>query len=117
MIDRKKALSTTMAAMSLLLLAGTASATTAEVSSNELDRAIQSCIAEVAQRANYDEASRVRHEVVKIEPALLGYALTIDTSVFAESDNVEVRQYTTHCVAYRDNKPWSFRIHQQRRGA
>ena len=74
------------------------------------DSEVKSCVAEVGEHANYNDAIRVRHAVVKIKNTLIGYVLTIDTSVFTNSDEIAVRKYASYCVAKGDDKPVKFRI-------
>jgi hypothetical protein len=101
--------------MSILLFAGQA------VASNqggyEFDNEIEACVAEVGEHANYGDAVRVQHKIVKVKRALLGYALTIDTAVYSESDDAAIRAYATYCVANGNNKPLRFRIRESESGA
>ena len=50
----------------VLLLAGQASAK--EEAWSEIDAEIQNCVAAVAEHANYDKATRVRHAVIDVNP-------------------------------------------------
>ena len=106
MTKRNKLMTSGLAALSLFVLGGQASASDAIAFNSE----IQSCVDAVGVHANYSDASRVQHTVVKAERAFLGYALTIDTAVFAASDDVAIRSYATYCVANGRNKPLKFRI-------
>ncbi len=73
-------------------------------------REVNSCIAEINDHANYNDATRVRHIVVAIKNTFIGYVLTIDTDVFTQSDEIAVREYASYCVAKGDDKPVKFRI-------
>lgn len=71
---------------------------------------INSCIAEVGEHANYDDATRVRHIVVVTKRTRIGYVFTIDTSVFIESDKDAIREYASYCVARGESSPVKFKI-------
>ena len=71
---------------------------------------VKSCVAEVGDHANYDDATRVQHIVVKVKRTEIGYVFTIDTSVYTKSDDTAVREYASYCVARGDDKPVKFRI-------
>ncbi len=107
MFDRQRIL-TTATAITLLVFGGNAVA-----SDNAKIRyvsEVKSCIAEVGERANYEDASIVRHLVVLKKQTGIGYVFTIDTSVFTDSDEIAVREYASYCVAQGDDKPVKFRI-------
>ena len=71
---------------------------------------VNSCIAEINDHVNYNDATRVRHTVTKVENTFIGYVFTIDTDVFANSDSETIREYASYCVAKGQNKPVKFRI-------
>ncbi len=106
---------TVAAAITLLTIGGPAAA-----SDNEklpYDSEVNSCVAEVGNHANYNDASRVLHIVVKVKrrPGIgprvgIGYVFTIDTSVFTDSDEIAVREYASYCVARGDETLVKFRI-------
>lgn len=75
----------------------------------QLDLEIRSCIAELANYANYADASQVRHEVVVTKRRTIGHKLEIQTSVFSDSSDAVIRAYATKCIVYRDNKPVRFK--------
>ena len=107
MTKRNILMTSGLATLSLFVLGAQAVASDAIAFNSE----IHSCVDAVADHANYSDASRVQHTVVKAERAFLGYALTIDTAVFAASDDdVAIRYYATYCVANGRNKPLKFRI-------
>ncbi len=107
MINRPQIL-TAAATITLLIFGGPAAA------SDNIKPAyaseVKTCIAEVGDHANYDDANRVLHMVVKTKNTFVGYVLTIDTSVFTNSDAIAVREYASYCVAKGDDKPVKFRI-------
>ena len=107
MINRQLLL-TTATAITLLFFAGTATAS--GIGKLAYASEIKSCIAEVGKRANYEDASIVRHMVVLKKQTGIGYVFTIDTSVFTNSDETAVRQYASYCVTRDDDTPVKFRI-------
>ncbi len=94
-----------------------AAAGTSKYEQAEIDMEIASCVAEVADHANYEGATQVRHEVVVTKRRTIGHKLNIRTSVYSEGDNELIRAYATRCVVYRDNKPVRFRISELGEGA
>jgi hypothetical protein len=109
MINRSQIL-TAATALTLLFFAGTAAAS--GIGKLTYASEIKSCIAEVGERANYEDASIVRHMVVLKKQTGIGYVFTIDTSVFTDSDETAVRRYASYCVARDDDTPVKFRISQ-----
>lgn len=110
MTKRKRLMSIGLTAASLFVLAGQAAA-----SDNDkiaYDSEIKSCVAEVGHHANYDDATRVRHTVIKRKRTRIGYVFTIDTSVFANSDDVAIREYASYCVASGSDQPVKFDINE-----
>lgn len=108
---------TAATAITLLVFGGNAAA--ADNGKLEFDSEVRSCVAEVANHANYDDATRVQHLVVKVrrQPGIGprlgdGYVLTINTSVFTDSDEVAVREYASYCVARGDDTLVKFRINE-----
>jgi len=76
----------------------------------QLELEIRSCVAEVGDHADYDGASRVRHEVTVSDRRGVGHKLDIRTSIYAAGDDQLIRAYATRCVVYRDNPPVRFEI-------
>lgn len=70
----------------------------------------KSCIAEVNQSIDYDDATRVLHNVVELKNTFSGYVLSIDTEVFTDSDAIAARKYAAHCIAKADARPKKFTI-------
>ena len=98
------------AATALLAFGGSALAT--DYVNFTFKREVNSCIAEINDRANYDDATRVRHTVVEVKNTFAGYVLTIDTDVFTKSTESAVREYASYCVAKDDAKPSKFSINR-----
>ena len=114
MFDRQRIL-TTATAITLLVFGGNAAAS--DNDKLEYDSEVKSCVAEVANHANYSDATRVQHLVVKVkrQPCIgprigIGYVFTINTSVFTDSDENAVREYASYCVARGNDTLVNFRI-------
>ena len=103
-----------LAAGATLVLAGQAAAAQQEWS--EIDAEIRSCVATVAENANYTDATRVRHAVVGVKERTVGYKLTIQTSLYDENSEAAIRQYATSCVVNGHNVPMQFSISQADNG-
>ena len=116
MINQSQIL-TVAAAITLLTIGGPAAA-----SDNEklpYDSEVNSCVAEVGNHGNYNDATRVRHTVLRVKrrPGIgprvgIGYVFTIDTSVFTDSDEIAVSEYASYCVARGDQTPVKFKIEE-----
>ncbi len=108
MINRQQLL-TAATAITLLTIGGPVAASDNGKLAYESE--VRSCVAEVGKHANYNDATRVRHTVVKVKPRTgIGYVFTIDTSVFTDSDEIAVREYASYCVARGDQTPVKFKI-------
>jgi hypothetical protein len=107
MINRQQLL-TTAAAITLLTIGGPAAA-------SDIDKlaydGVESCVAEVGDHAN-DDATRVRHSVVKVKQTSIGYVFRIGTLVFTDSDEIAVREYASYCVVRGEDEPVKFRIRE-----
>ena len=101
---------TVAAAITLLAIGGPAAAS----DNGKLAYAseIYTCVAEIGDHANYDDATRALHTVVMTKKTLIGYVFTIDTSVYTESDDIAVREYASYCVARGDDRLVKFRIRE-----
>lgn len=63
---------------------------------------VDSCLAAVNERVILENSNRVRHLVTDSRLTAIGYALTIETSVFSEGSE---RRYAVRCVARGGNEP------------
>ena len=70
------------------------------------------CVALIADQANYDEASRVLHNVDSKEHRVGGYTMQINTFVYATDGEQVVRKYATTCSVARSNEIRFFEIRQ-----
>lgn len=87
------------AATAITLLAFAAAAPAADIDETRYYEEIKSCIAEVGDRADYADATRVRHTVVEKNRSRLGYVFAIDTAVFNDLQDKAIRSYASQCVA------------------
>jgi hypothetical protein len=108
MNHRKIIGSSILSAAALFILAGTATA--AQGNWGEIQTEINSCVAAVAEQANYSDAARVRHAVVDVKERTVGYKLTIETTIFSESANTAIREYATTCVVNGNHAPMKLDI-------
>ena len=99
-----------LSAAALIALAGPASA--AQNDWREIQTEINSCVAAVADHANYGDAARVRHTVVDVKERTVGYKLSIETSIFTESGDAAIREYASSCVINGSNAPMRFEINE-----
>lgn len=99
-----------LAIAALMLTAG--NATAAQQEWTEIDAEINSCVAAVADHANYNDATRVRHAVVGVKERTVGYKLTIETSLYNETSKTAIREYATSCVINGNNAPMKFTINE-----
>ncbi len=115
MTKRKNLISMALIAASIFFTGGQAVAS--EDDRFAYDTEINSCIAEVGAFANYDDAVRVRHNVVVVKRTRIGYVFTIDTAVFVESGDDAIREYASYCVVRGTQKPVKFDINETSTGA
>ncbi len=115
MNTRKSTATYILSAAALFILAGLASA--AEGSWQEIETEINSCVATIADHANYSDAARVRHDVVGVKERTVGYKLTIETSIYSDTDDAAIREYATSCFVNGDNAPMKFSISETDLGA
>ena len=104
----KTAVRNILSSAALIVLAGQASA--AQEIWSGIDTEISTCVALVAEHANYSDAIKVRHAVVGVKERTVGYKLTIETSVYDDASNVAIREYATSCVVNGSNVPMQFSI-------
>lgn len=75
---------------------------------------IDLCVAAIAEKANYDDANYVRHEVSSKARATIGHTLSISTLVYGEDDSQLIREYQTLCAVSNRPEPVAFRIRETR---
>jgi hypothetical protein len=97
-----------MTAAAALAITGPAGAAQQEWA--EIDAEIRACVATVAENANYSDATRVRHAVTNVKERVVGYRLTIETSLYNETSDAAIRAYASSCVVNGSNAPLQFSI-------
>jgi len=80
----------------------------ATVAESGVEDEVNACVAEVRERMDYNEVTRIRHDVVAIERRTGGYTLKISTSLYGEAEGEAIRAYATTCVVNGNNKPMKF---------
>ena len=100
----KTAISLTLAGL-YFLAAPVGAATVAETG---VEHEVNSCVAEVRERMDTTDATRVRHDVLAIERRTVGYTLKISTSIFGADEGETIRAYATTCIVNGNNKPMKF---------
>ncbi len=115
MNTRKSTATLILSAAAIFILAGQASA--AKGSWQEIEPEINSCVAAIADHANYNDATHVRHDVVDVKERTVGYKLTIETSIYSDTDDAAIREYATSCVVNGNNAPMKFSISETDVGA
>lgn len=68
------------------------------------------CVAQIADRADYGGAIRVRHEIESKERRSIGHELRIDTRVYGDIEDEVIREYATICAVGNSQQPLTFRI-------
>jgi hypothetical protein len=104
-----------LSGIALTVLAGQAFA--AQETWSGIDTEISSCVAAVADHANYNDATKVRHAVVAVKERTVGYKLTIETALYNEESDAAIREYATSCVVNGSNAPAQFSISETDNGA
>jgi len=99
MNDRTK----TISAITIVAVLGFALMPDANAGSVSIERGtgepIQSCVAEIGKHADYVKASRVVHRISALNQRnLIEMEITVETSVYLNSGDAAVRQYTASCV-------------------
>ncbi len=115
MNTRKSLVTHILSAAALFVLAGQVFA--AEGSWQEIEPEINACVAAIADHANYNDATHVRHDVVGVKERTVGYKLTIETSIYSVKGDAAIREYATSCVVNGNNAPMKFSISESDGGA
>lgn len=78
---------------------------------------VDMCVAKIADRANYSDATRVRHEIESRQRRSIGHVLRIDTRVYGQAEDEVIREYATKCVVTNSESPYKFTIEEIDTGA
>lgn len=103
-------LSKLLTAATIATLGFSAQASAANVDEIKYNSEVKSCVAEIRNHVSYADASRVRHDVTLVKPKLVGYVMTIDTSIYTDAAGAPEREYATYCVVNGNHKPLKFEI-------
>lgn len=90
-----------------VLVAGSAASAAVPAGDLAFAAEIDSCLAAVNDRVGLEGADRVRHLVTDGRRTAIGYALSIETSVFSADRE---RRYSIRCVARGDGAPLKLAI-------
>lgn len=74
---------------------------------------IDVCIAQIADQANYENATRVRHEVESRQRRNSGHILKIETTVFGVDGEEIIREYATTCAVNDHQETKLFKIQEK----
>ena len=107
MTDLRKLATTIIAAG--LIGSGSLAAQAAPVKST-YENEVQTCITQVGEHADYDQARRVRHTVVLVEETRFRYKFTIQTAVFTDTGETAARSYDASCTVLANGTPLKFEI-------
>lgn len=77
----------------------------------ESGKDVQMCIAEVAKRADYTDATRIVHLVHVSQKNLAEKEFRIDTTVYAGGDGAVARSYNSSCITLGKIRMVDFRMH------
>jgi hypothetical protein len=76
-------------------------------------RDVDMCVAEIRARADYGDATRVRHDIVSTTRRPVGFAIEIETTVYAPTTGSVLREYETVCIATGGRSPSRFQISEK----
>ena len=74
---------------------------------------IDFCVALIADHANYDNATRVRHEVESRQRRISGHILKINTTVYGVDGEEVIREYATTCAVNDRQETKLFKIREK----
>ena len=74
---------------------------------------IDVCVAQIADQANYENATRVRHVVESKQRRISGHILKIETTVFGVDGEEIIREYATTCAVNDRHETRLFKIQEK----
>ena len=96
-----------------LLLAITSAHAASANDRKRIDLGVQACVAEIAKRADYRDASRVLHVVVLAKrDNRVELKMSVETMVYSGQGDLVLGQYSTSCVTGALGKLVKFELHQ-----
>jgi len=109
MMNRKIALSLTLVGLFAANVAFALPGFTTDAPQSSVD----TCIAQVATRADYDTAASVVHNVETSDRRISGHKMRIRTMVLAEDGDTVIREYFTSCAVNGQDEIQRFKIRQK----
>ncbi len=73
---------------------------------------VETCVAEVANNADYTNAGSVSHSVDWKPRSVSGYTVSIKTIVYGENDESVMREYRSHCAINKLDQIRYFKIRE-----
>ncbi len=77
------------------------------------ESSIQSCVAQIGEQANYDNAGRVHHEVETTDRRVSGHKMNIKTTVYDLDSGAAIREYATICAVSGQSETKKFKIREK----
>lgn len=74
---------------------------------------VDTCVAAVDAQADYEEGTRVLHNVETSKRRVSGHIMSIQTLVYAEDGDTLIREYKTNCAINDDAEIKRFRIREK----
>lgn len=77
------------------------------------ESSVNLCVAQIGEKANYDDAVRVRHEVDSKARRISGHKIYVTTTVFGVEGDDAIREYATVCAISDDAETKKFKIREK----
>ncbi len=74
---------------------------------------VETCVAEVAGHANFNDAAKVVHNVVTQDRRGSGHKMSIKTIVLGEDGKTVIREYASNCAINTQDEVQRFNIRQK----
>ena len=109
MMNRKIALSLTMVG----LLAANVAFAIPGFTTDAPKSSVETCVAEVAGNANFNDAATVVHNVLTEDRRVSGHKMSIRTIVLADDGKTVIREYASNCAINGHDEVQRFTIRQK----
>ncbi len=76
-------------------------------------RSVDACVAAVDAQADYDQGTKVLHNVETSKRRVSGHIMSIQTLVYGGDGDTLIREYKTNCAINDDDEIKRFRIRQR----
>jgi hypothetical protein len=77
------------------------------------ESSINLCVAQIGEKANYEDAVRVRHEVDSKARRISGHKIYVTTTVFGVDGDDAIREYATVCSVSDESETRKFKIKEK----